>query len=180
MDPRRTSRVIDPKVRKVGFFAPQPDRTQSGPADLPPVPSSLSPVMIPPARHASDNLTRAVGVPVPVSDIRRSEMEYVPVGSYNPGDSVLGTSPVSSSRVGDGKFSEELENWSRSDSRGKLPMSLPSNGFDTMAVRNLSKKEGNFFRILCICVAPIIVYDPNLVGIYLYSCFVFFSSFVVF
>ncbi|KAL8124148.1 hypothetical protein AgCh_011963 [Apium graveolens] len=139
MDPRRTSRVIDPKVRKVGFFAPQPDRTQSGPADLPPVSSSLSPVMIPPARHASDNLTRAVGVPVPVSDFRRSEMEYVPVGSYNPGDSVLGTSPVSSIKVGDGEFSEDFENWSRSDSRGKLPMSLPSTGLDMMAVRNFSK-----------------------------------------
>ncbi|KAK1384016.1 Translation initiation factor eIF-2B subunit delta [Heracleum sosnowskyi] len=143
MDPRRTSRVIDPKVRKVGFFAPQPFRTLSGPADLPPVSSSLSPVMIPPARHASDNLTRAVGVPVPVNDFRRSEMDYVPVGSYNPGDSVLGTSPVSSSRVGDGEFSEDLENWSRSDSRGMLPMSLPSNGLDMMAVRNLSKKVAN-------------------------------------
>ncbi|KAL1824730.1 hypothetical protein ACET3Z_011508 [Daucus carota] len=140
MDPRRTSRVIDPKVRKVGFFAPQPDRTQSGPADLPPVSASLSPVMIPPARHASDNIGRAVGVPVPVRDVRRSEVDYVPVGSYNPGDSVLGTSPVSSSRIGDGEFSEDLENWSRSDSRGKLPMSLPSNGLDMMAVRSLSKK----------------------------------------
>ncbi|KAG4914847.1 hypothetical protein AAZX31_19G039300 [Glycine max] len=63
MDPsRRAPRaVIDPipKIRQVGFFAP-PERSQSGPPDpthsSPPISSSLSPVMIPPPRHLSDNL----------------------------------------------------------------------------------------------------------------------------
>ncbi|RDX85224.1 Translation initiation factor eIF-2B subunit delta, partial [Mucuna pruriens] len=63
MDPsRRAPRaVIDPvpKFRQVGFFAP-PERSQSGPPDpthsSPPISNSLSPVMIPPPRHLSDNL----------------------------------------------------------------------------------------------------------------------------
>ncbi|KAL2335300.1 hypothetical protein Fmac_016513 [Flemingia macrophylla] len=63
MDPsRRAPRAaIDPvpKFRQVGFFAP-PERSQSGPPDpthsSPPISSSLSPVMIPPPRHLSDNL----------------------------------------------------------------------------------------------------------------------------
>ncbi|KAK7381119.1 hypothetical protein VNO78_33643 [Psophocarpus tetragonolobus] len=66
MDPsRRAPRaVIDPvpKFRQVGFFAP-PERSQSGPPDpthsSPPISNSLSPVMIPPPRHLSDNLLRA-------------------------------------------------------------------------------------------------------------------------
>ena len=63
MDPsRRAPRaVIDPvpKFRQVGFFAP-PERSQSGPPNTthssPPISNSLSPVMIPPPRHLSDNL----------------------------------------------------------------------------------------------------------------------------
>ncbi|KAL3723497.1 hypothetical protein ACJRO7_035646 [Eucalyptus globulus] len=92
MDPRRNPRsVSDPKVRQVGFFAPPPDRFQSGPPDpisaaaspppatataaaaaaasISPSGNSLSPVMIPPPRHHSDNLallSRPVLVPVPV------------------------------------------------------------------------------------------------------------------
>ncbi|KAL5082792.1 hypothetical protein RYX36_011213 [Vicia faba] len=53
MDARRSSRaVIDPKIRMVGFFAP--------PAPIPfefsPSGNSLSPVMIPPPLHSSENL----------------------------------------------------------------------------------------------------------------------------
>lgn len=150
MDPtRRSSRVIDPKFRQVGFFAPQPDQTNSGPSDSPPVSNSLSPVMIPPPRRAYGDVTRAIQVPVGEFDYRRSEFDFVRVGSYDPSDSVSSLS----SRIGDGEFSEDSGNWIR----GKLPMSLPSNGFDRMAVRNLSKKNsqvssfGTKLRLL-VCV----------------------------
>ncbi|XP_028095657.1 probable translation initiation factor eIF-2B subunit delta isoform X2 [Camellia sinensis] len=153
MDSRRTSRVIDPKVRHVGFFAPaappplSPDRAQSGaPEPLLSTPvsgNSLSPVMIPPPRHASDNLSslvphhqsRAVDVPVPASATRRSSVEIVPVvGSYNQSESVLGTSPSSAisplSRVVDGEFSEDSVNWIRRSNSGKFASSVPSGGID--------------------------------------------------
>ncbi|KAL7223225.1 hypothetical protein ACSBR1_024814 [Camellia fascicularis] len=153
MDSRRTSRVIDPKVRHVGFFAPaappplSPDRTQSGPPEpllsTPVSGNSLSPVMIPPPRHASDNLSslvphhqsRAVDVPVPASATRRSSVEIVPVvGSYNQSESVLGTSPSSAisplSRVVDGEFSEDSANWIRRSNSGKFASSVPSGGID--------------------------------------------------
>ncbi|KAB2015709.1 hypothetical protein ES319_D08G044800v1 [Gossypium barbadense] len=77
MDPRRTARTVsDPKVRQVGFFTPAPtERSISDPPRFqdpiqPPSPSptqvndhspsgnSLSPVMIPPAHHHSDNFLR--------------------------------------------------------------------------------------------------------------------------
>lgn len=61
----------------------------------------------------------------------------MPIGSYNPPDSVLGTSPVSS-RIGDGEFSEDSVNWIRRTSSGKLPMSLPSNGIGMMVEANLA------------------------------------------
>ncbi|KAL8132576.1 hypothetical protein AgCh_008165 [Apium graveolens] len=126
MDPtRRSSRVIDPKFRQVGFFAPQPDHTLSGPFDSPPV-------MIPPPRRAYGDVTRAIQVPVGEFDYRRSEFDFVRIGSYDPSDSMSSLS----SRIGDGEFSEDSGNWIR----GKLPMSLPSSGFDR-AVRNLSKKN---------------------------------------
>ncbi|KAM7479750.1 hypothetical protein LguiA_027963 [Lonicera macranthoides] len=133
MDPRRTSRVIDPKVRKVGFFTPgpPPDRTQSGPPVSSPSGNSLSPVMIPPPRHASDNLSRALGVPVPTFLSRRQSMDNLTVGSYNLPDSVLGSSPaLSPFRVGDGEFSEDSIRRSNS---AKFASSLPSAGFDFAA-----------------------------------------------
>ncbi|KAH1108578.1 hypothetical protein J1N35_012346 [Gossypium stocksii] len=77
MDPRRTARTVsDPKVRQVGFFTPAPpERSISDPPRFqdpiqPPSPSptqvndhspsgnSLSPVIIPPAHHHSDNFLR--------------------------------------------------------------------------------------------------------------------------
>ncbi|KAJ6402649.1 hypothetical protein OIU84_014703 [Salix udensis] len=87
MDSRRAPRTVsDPKVRKVGFFTAPPDRSLSSPPDHrvfsfltspPPVvdnssPSagnSLSPVMIPPPRHSSANL----------SPLRRDSAEYFPL-----------------------------------------------------------------------------------------------------
>ncbi|KAI8528719.1 hypothetical protein RHMOL_Rhmol12G0169200 [Rhododendron molle] len=156
MDPppqRRASRVIDPVVRKVGFFAPaaaapaavpSPNRSQSGPlprldpSSISPSGNSLSPVMIPPPRHASDNLSRAVGVPVPAAALRRHPVDRVPavVGSYNQSESILGTSPPSSSavspssRIGDGEFSEDSVNWIRRSNSGKLASSVPTGRFN--------------------------------------------------
>ncbi|KAJ9568269.1 hypothetical protein OSB04_004235, partial [Centaurea solstitialis] len=148
MDPRRPSRLIDPKVRKVGFFTPgpPPDRTRSGPAPSP-VSNSLSPVMIPPARHASDNLSRAVGMPVPVAS-QSHPHPHPPldslqqVESYTPSESVLSASPTRSpsSRIGlDGEFSEDSVNWmKRSDSGRFAPALLPTGGHE------LKQFDGNY------------------------------------
>ncbi|ONI09074.1 hypothetical protein PRUPE_5G216300 [Prunus persica] len=155
MDARRASRtVIDPKVRQVGFFTPNaetaPSRTLSGPpiASSPPLSSSpasnsLYPVMIPPSRHLSDTIAiRTAALPVPESASRRKEAgERVPVGSYNPSESLLGTSPVTaspSSRVGDAtlEFSDESSvRWYRRSDSGKLASSFPGGGFDSATVK---------------------------------------------
>lgn len=105
--PRRGARaVIDPKVRQVGFFAPDRTRSESFTssstsalvADVSPSGNSLSPVMIPPPRHSSDthlllSPSRPVGPhypPVPSSPLRRPSSDaataHLVVGSYNPSD----------------------------------------------------------------------------------------------
>lgn len=102
--------------------------------------------MIPPPRHASDNLSRAVGVPVPASQLRRPSIDNLQVGSYNPPDSVLGTSPLRSpsSRIGDGEFSEDSVNWIRRSNSGKFASSLPSGGFDLAQAAGSKKVNGAF------------------------------------
>ncbi|CAN6828943.1 unnamed protein product [Brassica oleracea] len=120
MLPRRGPLAV-PKVRRVGFFTsiepspetPRPNRSLSGPAEaitssspLSDSPSGqfISPVQIPLSCHHSDNLaSRAALVPVPVpgpSAFRRqlASDRALLVGSYNPMDSLLGTSPPSSNR----------------------------------------------------------------------------------
>lgn len=65
----------------------------------------------------------------------------MPVGSYNPSESLLGTSPVASSpssRVGDGtlEFSEENSvQWYRRSGSGKLASSLPGGGLESATLR---------------------------------------------
>ncbi|XP_020521878.1 translation initiation factor eIF-2B subunit delta isoform X2 [Amborella trichopoda] len=99
MDARRVSRmVIDPKVRQVGFVTPgassepmkhiiESSSMASSSSELTPSGNSLSPVMIPPPRHA-------IPVPVP-SPLRRPSIgDNMPLGSYNPSDSLLGASPT--------------------------------------------------------------------------------------
>lgn len=163
MDARRVSRtVIDPKVRHVGFVtsnaAPHPGRKQSGtavaaspPLADSPSSNSLSPVMIPPPRHLSDLASRTAAVPVPESAFRRHVAgDQVPVGSYNPSESLLGTSPVlsPSSRVGDGEleFSEESSaGWYRRSNSAKFASSFPGGGFETTMVKssqNFAAKAG--------------------------------------
>ncbi|KAK4354358.1 hypothetical protein RND71_026552 [Anisodus tanguticus] len=105
MDPRRPSRVIDPKVRRVGFFAPDPDNHPGLPSS-PSGNSSSSPAIVP---HAFESVSQAVPVPNPTSSSSRpprrsGSFEELVVGSYNPMQSMLGTSPASS---GIGEFSED-------------------------------------------------------------------------
>ncbi|XP_015584411.2 translation initiation factor eIF-2B subunit delta isoform X1 [Ricinus communis] len=163
MDNRRGYRAV-PKVRQVGFFTPNeppaPSRTQSGPPDATspplsnsPASNSLSPVMIPPPRHLSDNLAhRATSpLPVPESSAFRRPMtggEHVPViGSYNPTESLLVVSPPltsPSSRVdgggdGDGElFSEESSpGWFRRSNSAKFAASsFPGGGFDLTSIKS--------------------------------------------
>ncbi|XP_010262627.1 PREDICTED: translation initiation factor eIF-2B subunit delta isoform X3 [Nelumbo nucifera] len=163
MDSRRASRmVIDPKpkVRQVGFFTPgaPPERTKSSPAeslsspptsDMSPAGNSLSPVMIPPPRHASDNLSSSLGlnssrvlpVPVPMSPIRRpstGDNLNLPLGSYNPSESLLGTSLSPSSGFDDEGLSEDTSTsgWFVRGNPGKVASSFPSGGFDTTAMKS--------------------------------------------
>ncbi|CAG7896786.1 unnamed protein product [Brassica rapa] len=160
MDPRRGPLAV-PKVRRVGFFTsiepspetPRPNRSLSGPAEaitssspLSDSPSGqfISPVQIPPSRHHSDNLaSRAAPVPVPGPSAFRRQLandRALHVGSYNPVDSLLGTSPPSSN----GEVSEDsgsLFGFQRSDS-AKLSASFPNGGFDmTMRVRAPQESE---------------------------------------
>ncbi|KAJ8623027.1 hypothetical protein MRB53_031556 [Persea americana] len=155
MDARRASRmVIDPKVRQVGFVTPgaPPDRTQSGPAagSSPPVSdssagNSLSPVMIPPFRHASDNLSASLGaarpIPVPVSMSPRwrpSMGDNASVGSYNPSESVIGTSQMlsPSSKTDDFEFGEEMSAVGRSNSGRLVAASYPSGGIESATMKS--------------------------------------------
>ncbi|XP_030532500.2 translation initiation factor eIF-2B subunit delta-like [Rhodamnia argentea] len=159
MDPRRTPNAASkPKVRQVGFVprnAPPepPARAPSYPAEpsSPPLSdspagNSLSPVMIPPPRHLSDNIStfRTPAVPVPESTRRRAYHSPV-VGSYDPAESLLGTSspvpsPPSSGRlIGDGEFSEE--SWLRRSNSAKFASSFPGGGFDLTAVKAVSAAD---------------------------------------
>ncbi|EFH70410.1 GTP binding protein [Arabidopsis lyrata subsp. lyrata] len=165
MDTRRGALAV-PKVRRVGFFtsiepppesSQRPNRSQSGPVEATtsssplsnsPSGNLISPVLIPPSRHHSDNLTTrvAAAAPVPVpgpAAFRRylaQDRSLLHVGSYNPPDSLLGTSTPSSN----GEFSEDsasLFGFQRSDST-KLSASFPNGGFDlTLAVRAPQESE---------------------------------------
>ncbi|XP_021760026.1 translation initiation factor eIF-2B subunit delta-like isoform X1 [Chenopodium quinoa] len=133
--PRRGARaVIDPKVRQVGFFAP--DRTRSDSfssssssspvGEISPSGNSLSPVMIPPPRHSSDthlllSSSRPVGPhypPVPSSPLRRPASDvanaHLVVGSYNPSESensedvMVSPSGGGKGRKGGSKFASSM------------------------------------------------------------------------
>lgn len=162
MEARRVPRtVIGPRVRQVGFFAPTaPQEPNAEPdpivSDSPPlldsaVRNSLSPVMIPPPRHLSE---RTAAVPVPESGFRRQATgDSVPIGSYNPSVSLLGTSPVASpsSRVGfgDGEFSEDSSTggWLRRSSSGKFASSFPGGGVDLSAMKPPENSVGNNYTV---------------------------------
>ncbi|XP_042519951.1 translation initiation factor eIF-2B subunit delta-like isoform X1 [Macadamia integrifolia] len=154
MEPRRTSRmVIDPKVRHVGFvtFNPATNTGGSPPvSQISPSGNSLSPVMIPPPRHASDNVSsslaahnssRAVPVHVPLSPLRRNSVgDDMRHGNYNPPESLLGTSPSPSSKFDGGDFFEEDDmsstSWIVGGNPGTLASSFPGSGFDPTSAKS--------------------------------------------
>lgn len=156
MDVRRASRVvIDPKVRRVGFFAhTEPDKPEPGSPPLPDSPLSdpLSPVIIPPPRQLTE---RTAAVPVPESKFRRQELDdQVPVGSYNPSQSLLGTSPadsISSSSAGfiNGEFSEDRSGvgWFRGSE-----LSFPGGGLDLPSVKPREILAENIFPVVAVNV----------------------------
>jgi translation initiation factor eIF-2B subunit delta len=115
MDARRAPRaVIDPKVRKVGFFTP-PDPI---PFEFSPSANSLSPVMIPPPRHSSENpdLNSRPSVTSPSGDETiavLSELFPAPM------------SPVPSPKIGNGN----------GDGGGIVASSFPRGGFDLTVVK---------------------------------------------
>eukprot|EP00256_Glycine_max_P013599 XP_003527132.1 translation initiation factor eIF-2B subunit delta isoform X1 [Glycine max] len=144
MDGRRASRAsaADPKVRRIGFFAPQ-----SEPDPTPPPPNFVS---VPPLRHLS------AAVPVPDTGIRRQlSGDLVPIGSYNPAESLLGTSPAASSLsssivgVGDKEFSEDSSaaGWYRrgdSDFTGvgfDLPVVKPPGNSPAVNAKNVAGEK---------------------------------------
>lgn len=122
--------VIDPKVRQVGFVTP-------GSEPLVPNPSaailgnSPSPVIIPP--RLPDLPSKASPLPVPSPPPRRQPSIEIPLqGSYNPADSVLGTSPISSPL-------------SKNDSNGRYP-SVPSESLD-LSPSSLSRANSGMERL---------------------------------
>ncbi|XP_022895564.1 probable translation initiation factor eIF-2B subunit delta [Olea europaea var. sylvestris] len=138
MDPRRVPRTVsDPKVRQVGFFAP-PDRSQSGqPASTsssPPVsqisPSgnSLSPVMIPPPRNLSSDMSRHFQQePIsPPRGARGTPDSSIPVGSYNPSEFI---SPTATDDFSPGR--------SRKGNSAKFASSLPTGGIGRVKQNNV-------------------------------------------
>ncbi|KAK7281680.1 hypothetical protein RIF29_09876 [Crotalaria pallida] len=140
MDARRVSRAaIDPKVRRVGFFAsrsePDPDEPDSPPVSHSPVSNPVSPVTMPPPRHLSE---RTAAVPVPESGFRRQASgDHVPIGSYNPFASLLGTSPAASAvGMDDSQFSENSSAWFLSSESN-----FPGGGFDLPAAKPPAEKD---------------------------------------
>lgn len=82
-----------------------------------------------PRRHSPDS-----------SNNNSNNSEQLIVGSYNPDESGLGTSPPFSG-IGDGdgdgdaeiEFSEDSVNWIRRTNSGKFPLSVPDGGFVSAA-----------------------------------------------
>ncbi|XP_020705704.1 translation initiation factor eIF-2B subunit delta-like isoform X2 [Dendrobium catenatum] len=146
MDSRRLPRtVIDPKVRLVGFFTsgdPPPARfnpntadataataaaisSSSQNSDINLTGNSLSPVMIPPLRRMSP---------------RRCDEMQMPIGSYNPSESLLGTSP-SRRGINGPDFSEVATSaWLGISGSMKAAASFPGSSGEMMMV---GKNGGN-------------------------------------
>ncbi|KAE9590280.1 hypothetical protein Lalb_Chr21g0317951 [Lupinus albus] len=137
--PRRAPRpVIDPipRIRQVGFITPgaPPDRSLSGPPDPTHIPSSnsLSPVMIPPSRHLSDNLLHH---PPPPS----AAVLPLPPDSYTVLSDFV---PSPSSASYSTRVAAEGEGGLFIDSAAKVASSYPHGGFDlTTAVNNTGVAE---------------------------------------
>lgn len=103
--------------------------------------------MIPPPRHLSDNLaSRSAVLPVPAPANWRNSADQIPVGSYNPSETLLATSPMASpsSRIEDEELemSEDSSNsvWYRRSGSGKIASSFPGVGIH-MAVKSLENSQ---------------------------------------
>ncbi|KAI9085523.1 hypothetical protein K1719_032366 [Acacia pycnantha] len=147
MDSRRAARaVIDPKVRQVGFFAPgaPPERSHSSPpdpalpksssptaSDISPSGNSLSPVMIPPPRHLSDNLL----------------LHNRPAASPLRGDSITA-----------GHLFDGIAPSGRGirGNAGKVASSFPRGGFDLTAMRTNSVPASELTTVSVVNDPPVI------------------------
>ncbi|XP_028805852.1 translation initiation factor eIF-2B subunit delta [Neltuma alba] len=175
MDSRRAPRaVIDPKVRQVGFFAPgaPPERSHSSPpdpdfpksssppvSDVPPTGNSLSPVMIPPPRHASDNMllhTRPAASPL--------RGDSITAGSYNSSSDFfpapMSPSPSSYSNkvVGEGDLFDGIASPGRGvrGNAGKVASSFPRGGFDMTAMKANSVPASQLTTVSVVNDPPVI------------------------
>ncbi|XP_062150528.1 uncharacterized protein LOC133859215 isoform X2 [Alnus glutinosa] len=171
MEPRRAARtVIDPKVRKVGFFTPgaPPDQSLSGPpdpitssspssppiSDLSPSGNSLSPVMIPPPRHSSaDPALLSSSRPVPPSPLRRDSLTSAGCND-NPSEFFPPPSPTAPSSYA-GRLVEFPD-----DPRGNSVQvatgasSFPGGGFDLTAVKTGSVPASRFTIVSVVKTMP--------------------------
>ncbi|KAG1348202.1 translation initiation factor eIF-2B subunit delta-like [Cocos nucifera] len=199
MDLRRAPRtVIDPKVRQVGFItpgaAPPPARSHSVPTDAcstsPPAPdlsllgSSISPVMIPPPRHVSadglSSLARpaaAVAVHVPASPLRRDTVQ-IPIGSYNPSETLLGSSPMMSpsSRLDAGsEFFDEVPTsaWLSRRGSGKFASSFPASSGEMMAMKNTGGGGGGNTPKSSLTTASVVKTLPGVSALPMFDSLVF-------
>ncbi|XP_014514302.1 translation initiation factor eIF-2B subunit delta isoform X1 [Vigna radiata var. radiata] len=136
MDPsRRAPRaVIDPvpKFRQVGFFAP-PERSQSGPPNTthssPPISNSLSPVMIPPPRHLSDNLL--IHAPPASSPLRADSGG----GGTSFDNADLFTAPLSPALPSSSYSSRIAGDFYKGNGGKVAASSFPRGGFDLTAMK---------------------------------------------
>lgn len=131
---------------------PQASRTQSVPIEsnsgTPSDSPDFSPVMIPPPRHHSENLShlRSAAVAVPESSSRRPMWDdrVAVVGSYNPGNSLLGQ-PVSPNSSEVNSEASTTLGWFGRNSSGKFSAgsSFPGGGFDltTVKMENFTQLE---------------------------------------
>lgn len=147
MDARRASQPqTQPRLRRVGFFAPESEPHDS--------PISAS---VPPPRHLS------AAVPVPDTGLRRQVSgDLLPIGSYKPAESLLGTWPAVSSPsssvavIGDREFSEESSTvgwFRRSDScftgvGFDMPAVKPPEKSPAVNAENLSRGTGTLIVFL--------------------------------
>lgn len=160
MDNRRVPRTVsDPKVRQVGFFAPitPPDRSQSGPpdpvsssppvSDISPSGNSLSPVMIPPPRHLSSDLSRLAHFSTAALSPLRAR-ESIPLGSYNPSEFASSTA----SEFTEGAHSPNQV--ARRSNSGKFASSLPARGFDMSGVKQFNFRASSLTTVSIVNMPP--------------------------
>ncbi|KAI4331522.1 hypothetical protein MLD38_029707 [Melastoma candidum] len=146
MDQRhRVQRAVsDPKVRQVGFFAPNPNPISDFPS------RSSPPLAGSPSNATSSSPVIIIPPPPPPAARNHPALSHLVVGSYDAAsESLLGSSsrlpssPPYSARgfVVDGEFSEE--SWPQRSNSAKFASSFPSGGFNLTAARAVITPEGD-------------------------------------